>query len=83
MPRLKDHTDAMRRVLNAYELNIGCRLGSVLGVAPATALRRIENPEDLTVRELRLLASRGHVPIDELRAALAREQQLIDETRHL
>lgn len=70
MPYIKPNVDALRRVLNAYELNRGASLAPVLGVATATALRRIEHPEDLSVKELRLLVSRGHVPIDELRAAL-------------
>ena len=70
MPYLKKTTDPMRRVLNAYELNTGRKLGSVLGVAPATALNRIKTPDDLTLGELRRLASHGHIPIEEVRAAI-------------
>ena len=70
MPHLKDNTDPMRRVINAYELNTGRALAPVLCCSTGTALRRIETPEDLTLRELRMLASRGHIPIEEIRGAL-------------
>ena len=70
MPHLKDHTDPMRRLLNAYEINTGRALAPILCCSAGTALRRIETPEDLTLRELRLLASKGHIPIDEIRGAL-------------
>lgn len=70
MPYIKPKTDALRRVLNAYELNTGSALASVLGVSRSTALHRINHPEDLTVAELRRISLRGHVPVEELRAAL-------------
>lgn len=70
MPYLKDKTDPLRRLLNAYELNRGRQLGDVLALSHTSAYRRIENPEELTVRELRLLARKGHIPIEEIRAAL-------------
>ena len=70
MPHLRENTDPLRRILNTYELNNGVRLSSILHCSPSTALRRIETPEDLTVRELRIIASHGHIPIDEIRGAL-------------
>ena len=71
MPRLKpSQTDPMRRLLNAYEINTGPALAPIILVSPTTAYRRIQTPEDLTLREIRLLASRGHIPIDEIRGAL-------------
>lgn len=70
MPHVKANTDKLRRVLNAYELNRSTALAEVLLCSPTTAIRRIETPEDLTVRELRLIASRGHIPIEEIRGAL-------------
>ena len=70
MPYVKAKRDSLSKLLGAYKLECGCALARVLGVAPATALKRIKSPEDLTVRELRLLASHGHIPIDEIRAAL-------------
>ena len=70
MPHIKQNTDPMRRVINAYELNSGLALAKVLNCSKGTAYRRIETPEDLTLRELRLLVSKGHIPIDEIRGAL-------------
>ena len=70
MPHLKDRTDPMRRLLNAYELNNCRRLGVVLGVSPATASRRIKDPGELTAAELRRLVTHGHIPIEEVRAAV-------------
>ena len=70
MPRLKDRTDPMRRLLNTYELNNCRRLSAVLGVSPATAGRRINDPGELTAAELRRLATHGHIPIEEVRAAV-------------
>ena len=70
MGHLKDRTDPMRRLLNAYELNSGEALAAVIGVSPSTAYKRIKHVEDLSVAELRRLNVRGHIPIEELRAAL-------------
>ncbi len=70
MPYVRKNTDPMRRVLNAYELNTGRALAGVLGVSPVTALSRIKTPDDLTLGELRRMVSRGHVPIEEVRAAI-------------
>jgi len=70
VPKLKDRTDTMRRLLNAYELNNGSRLAPVLGVSRATAYNRIKDPGELTVDELRRLSTHGHIPIEEVRAAL-------------
>ena len=70
MPRLKDRTDTMRRLLNAYELNNGSQLAPVIGCSRATAYKRINDPSELTLGELRLLVTRGHIPIEEVRAAV-------------
>ena len=70
MGHLKDRTDPMRRLLNAYELNSGEALAAVIGVSASTAYKRIKHVEDFSVAELRRLNKRGHIPIEELRAAL-------------
>ena len=70
MPYIKPRTDTLRRLLNTYELNTGRRLAPVLGVSPTTACKRIRDPAELTAAELRLLSVRGHIPIEEVRAAL-------------
>lgn len=70
MPRIKTRVDALKRLLGAYDLDTSPALASVLSCSRGTALRRIQQPETLTVAELRRIASRGHIPVDELRAAL-------------
>ena len=70
MPYVKEKTDTLRRLLNAYELNRGQRLADVLGTSRTTAYSRIRNPGELTAAELRRLSTHGHIPIEEVRAAL-------------
>ena len=75
MPYVKTHVDDLSKLLGAYDLKNGRRLALVLCMSPTSACRRIHNPEELTVRELtvrelRLLASRGHVPIEDIRGAI-------------
>lgn len=70
MPYIKKTVDPIRRLLNTYELNSGPALASVLGVSRNTALNRVNHPERMTVAELRALNKKGHIPLDELRAAL-------------
>lgn len=70
MPRIKTRVDAFRRLLGAYELDSSPALARVLDCSRGTALRRIRQPDTLTVGELRRISTHGHVPVDELRAAL-------------
>ena len=70
MPYVKQKTDTLRRLLFAYELNSGRKLAPVLGVSVTTACSRLRTPSDMTARELRLLSTRGHIPIEDVRAAL-------------
>ena len=70
MPYVKTHVDDLSKLLGAYDLKNGRRLAEVLCMSPTSAYKRIHNPEELTVRELRLLASRGHVPIEDIRGAI-------------
>lgn len=41
-----------------------------MGVSPATARARLNNPEDLTLGELKRLCQRLHIPLDDLRQAI-------------
>lgn len=70
MPYIKKARDGMSKLLGAYQLENSARLAPVLGVSEATALRRIKKPEAMTLHELRRLNTHGHIPVDELRAAL-------------
>lgn len=70
MPYIKHDRDPMLKVIGAYGLERSRALAPIIGRCSATAASRIKRPEDLTLGELRLLASHGHVPIDEIRAAI-------------
>ena len=67
MPRVRTQADPLRRVLLGNELS-GEELAHRLGVSVTTAYRRLADPTEMTVAELRRLV--GRVPIDELRGAI-------------
>lgn len=71
MPYVKSYTkiDKLRRLLKGYEFTAP-RLASILGCSVATARRRINDPASFTVEELRRINKCGHIPMDEIRAAL-------------
>lgn len=70
MPYTKQTRDGMLKLLGAYGLASGVKLAPVLGVSAQTAYRRIDHPEELTVGELRRLATHGHIPLEEVRNAV-------------
>ena len=70
MPYIKQTTDPLRRLICAYELGSGRKLGAVLGVSTSTAVSRLHDPGSLSAAELRRLSTHGHIPIEEVRAAL-------------
>ena len=70
MPYIKQERDPMLKVIGAYGLERSRTFGAVIGKSPNMALRRLKDPEQLTLGELRRLATHGHIPIDEIRAAL-------------
>lgn len=59
----------MQRLLRGYGFD-GPTLAAVLDCSKPTALRRIREPETLTLAELAMISSRGHVPMDEIRDAI-------------
>lgn len=61
----------IRRLLLGYELD-AVALSKVLGCSYNTARARLDNPSTLTVGELDTISAKGHVPIDEIRAAIIR-----------
>ena len=71
MPYVKSYTkiDKLRRLLKGYEFTAP-RLASIIDCSVPTARRRINDPESFTVEELRKISRRGHIPLDEIRAAL-------------
>lgn len=70
MPYTKRKTDELALLLGKYDLKSGRKLATILDCSPPTAYKRVRDPSLLTVGDLRKLARRGHIPMDELRAAL-------------
>ena len=70
MPYIKKPRDPIRSLIQSYDITDGTKLGRVLGVSPKTGRDRFEHTEKLTVAELRRISTHGHVPIDEIRAAI-------------
>ena len=72
MPYIKPPTAPfarMARMLKGYGLN-GNKLSTVLECAPATALKKLSNPELLTLGDLRAINLKAHIPMDEIREAI-------------
>ena len=71
MPYIKKkELDPLVKLLRAYGLNTGEPLSKILGCSIPTAIKRIKNPELLTVGDLYRINLRGHIPIEEIRAAI-------------
>ena len=67
MPRLRDApVHPMTRLLKSYDLN-GNNLASAIKSSPATARRKIAEPERLTLGDLRAIHYKFGIPVDELR----------------
>lgn len=74
MPRLKTKEIPfvkVKRLLVGYGLNCQA-LAEVLGCSEPTARSRLNRPETLTLSELDLISRRGHVPMEEIRAAISK-----------
>ena len=69
MPRTKKSLDSLVMIIRAYGYN-GLTLADVIETSHQTALNRLRYPETFTLREIRLLQKKGHIPIDELRDAI-------------
>ena len=72
MPRLK-HPDPpfwdVRRLLLGYELS-AVHLAKAAGISESTAARRLANPGDLTLTELKRICRNGGVPAERIREAI-------------
>ena len=73
MPYIKtrDPFAKMTRLLLSYGMN-GVKLSIVIGCSPPTGKKKLDNPELLTLAELDALHRKAHIPIEELREAIAR-----------
>ena len=72
MPRLKQPDRPfmdMRRLLLGYELT-SVHLAKAAGISESTAARRLANPGDITLTELRRICRNGGVPADRIREAI-------------
>ena len=70
MPHLKDTTPPMTHLLQKYGYTSGAKLARVLTISVPTAIKRLHDPELLTVEDLHRLNRFGHIPIDEIRGCL-------------
>ena len=66
VPRLRDSTNPMTRLLKGYDIN-GANLAVALSCAPKTARAKLENPDKLTLGDLRVIHYRFGIPCDEIR----------------
>jgi len=72
MPRLKNPDPPfwdVRRLLLGYELTAPY-LGKAAGISERTAARRLANPGDLTLTELRRICRNGGIPAERIREAI-------------
>ncbi len=72
MPRIKTPEipfERVKRLIVGYGLNSPA-LAEVLGCSVPTARARLNRPELFTLGELELVCRKGHVPMDEIRAAI-------------
>jgi len=70
MPYVKKQRNAIRSLLKSYDITDGAALGRILELSPKTGRRRMEDPDTLTIGEIKRLSTHGHIPIEELRAAI-------------
>lgn len=70
MPHLKDTTPPMTHLLKKYGYDSGRKLSEILSVSHPTAIKRLNDPELLTVEDLHRLNRFGHIPIDEIRQSI-------------
>ena len=66
MPRLRDSTHPMERLLRGYGIN-GANLAHAIGCAEVTARKKLTDPMRLTLGDLSAIHSRFGVPVNELR----------------
>lgn len=61
--------EKMKRLLCSYEINAP-KLAQALGVTPTTARKKLQQPETLTLKDLKLIQSRLHVEWEEIRKVI-------------
>lgn len=66
MPRLKSEPDKMQMLLRGYQIN-GANLAKAIGVAEATARKKLNDTSRLTIGDLRKIHKAFGIPCDEIR----------------
>ena len=66
MPRVKDGTHPMTRLLRGYEVN-GKNLSVALGCAEETARKKLRDPNRLTLGDLNKIHRAYGIPVDDIR----------------
>lgn len=69
MPYIKQKTDPMTELLYSKRMD-GPKLAKALGCSPPTALKKLRNPECLTIGDLRKINRCIHIPIEKIREAI-------------
>lgn len=67
--KTKQNQIELHRLLKAYELN-ATALARILNCSFPTAKKKLDNPGKLTVDELMVVSSKGHISIDLIRGAI-------------
>lgn len=67
-PREPDYIK-VKRIIAGYGINAP-RLAEMIEVTPPTARKRLAEPEQFTLADLKKISQRGHIPFEELRDAI-------------
>ena len=70
MPRIRDETHPMTRLLRGYGLN-GNVLSQAIRSSPATARKKINNPMYLTVGDLLTISRKWGIPMEDIRRCVS------------
>jgi hypothetical protein len=71
MPRVRgDPPHPMTQLLHGYEMN-GNSLARIIKTSPTTALKKIRNPQYLTVGDLLAINRSVGIPLDDLRRCIS------------
>lgn len=67
--KAKQNQIDLYRLLKAYEID-ATRLSKMLGCSFPTAKKKLDDPGKLTVDELMVISTKGHVAIERIREAI-------------
>ena len=70
MPYKKSNADPPMTILLRGRFRDGSGLARILGVSVPTGIKKLKQPELLTLGDLDKINRFGHIPIEEIRAAI-------------